>query len=317
MLPFPAGAVKLEETGIPEVDPSLNLTYWVGAPGQQVTQPDTICAHMSDDPSTIFEYRSGGWVSHSSLWKSVPQCTLSTRPTDYGQIITRNYVSDGAWRVSDLSQGTFFLKALEISGNGLKYFRNTTSYGWQVHDTGFEWRSLGLSSDSTISPAYDGLSVCAVNPLNNVVSYVANGARTDLEVTPLTHQPFAAVIGSVVIVGCASSIYMFRAGGPLTALSAVQGRVTGVYADDTSVWVATDFPTSYMSLNAGRDWVRINQARAVTPWLVIRNGLFSTVQYTATPSPPVTPSKKPTSVLPIALGLVGLALLIVSLLVGL
>lgn len=282
---FPAGTVSLTETEIPEVDPSLSLTYWVGSPGQ-VTQPDTICAHLSDDQSSIFVYQPSGWVTYSMLWKSVSGRSLSTRQTDYGQIITLNYVDNGTWRVRDLSQGTFFLMALELSANGQQYFRNTTSYGWQVYDDGFTWRSLGLGTNLKCFPAFDGLSMCAVNHLDNTVTYLANGTRTTNEVTPFTHYPFAAVIGSSVIVGCASTIYSFQAGSALSVLSTVSGTVTGIYSDATSVWVGTDLPSTYMSLNGGRNWVQITKARAVAPWLVIQDGMFYIAEFTPDQAPP-------------------------------
>ena len=102
---------------------------------------------------------------------------------------------------------------------------------------------------------------------------------------------YAAIIGSLVVVGHASTISAFGADRVLRTVRTVAGTIMGVFADDGSVWVGTDTQTTYLSLDSGLTWLQLNNARVVAPWLVVQNGYFYDVEYT--PPEPDDPGDEP------------------------
>lgn len=185
------------------------------------------------------------------------------------------------------------LQALAMSQNGQEYYVKLPQ-GWQYFNG--QWWSFiyGMDSSSRLVTSPVRIPVCGIRPSGNlyICAYANN---VEVEVGTGEHTTYAAFIdSSTIIVGHGSAVHTCTLSGILQLNKVVSGIITGIYADERSLWVGTDAQITYMSLNRGQTWLTATNARVVAPWLAIRDGYFFTIEYTA-PGPDGTTKPKESS----------------------
>ncbi len=262
-----SGTLELTPLNVPALDTQLAIDYWIGSRPIAVDDPDTICASIN--PYLNFYYVAPNWVERQTLWKSASHCELWPFVNRVNLVTPPN-------NMRTISPFIANLRAFEISGDSQSYFLSSSD-GWSRYVGGNTWAPLDIDPLWRLVPSFHGTAVCGISPNGNSIKYITDRSVT-IDITG-TGPTFAA-IGNLLIIGRGSDVFSFAYDDTLREIKRVVGNITGVFADDTSVWVGTDAQNTYLSLNRGQEWLEIANARAVTPWLVIRDGHFFTVQYT-------------------------------------
>jgi hypothetical protein len=297
-----------------------------------VDAPTTICARTG---SSFWHYSGTAWIDYTTPWKSRNGLTIKYNPQT--NTVERLTVVGGAVRRDTLMLGGSTVTNFEISGDGSTYYLNDSQNpsGWKVYYSGTTWNFRGLASYVELVPSFNGATVCGISQTANTVNYIPQLTSPKLVTIPGSPARIhAAIIDSLVVVGRGGTISAFGADGVLRTIRTVAGAITGVFADDSSVWVGTDTQTTYLSLDAGQTWLQLNDARAVAPWLVVQNGYFYEVEYippepdddpgdepivTPTPSPTPDPQKPRSALIGYVLGgivLLSMLILVVTILMS-
>lgn len=232
------GTVRLHATGVPQLDAQPYVEYWIGAPWVSVDAPPTICARTG---SSFWHYSGTAWIKHTTPWKSRHGLTIQYNPDT--NIVERLTVVGGTVRRDTLMLGGSTVTNFEISGDGSTYYLNESQNpsGWKVYYAGTTWNFRGLASYVELVPSFNGATLCGISQTANTVNYIPQLTSPKLVTIPGSPaRIYAAIIGSLVVVGRASTISAFRADGVLRTIRTVAGTITGVFADASSVWVGTD-----------------------------------------------------------------------------
>jgi hypothetical protein len=276
-------SLQLTPTGIGVLDDSMQTEYWIGAAYWDVANTQ-ISARTFTNISVwwIFnpETYQHGWTRVNGPYRGGRDVVLRRVMTPInlytralGQNNPRTLMSNG-------SSVTDFV----ISGDGLTYFCNDSGLGWMKFESG-DWTALSIAPSMQLSASFSGSVVCGVD--DGKIAYRSANASFDADWALKPKK--AAVIGTTIVVGVEQQLYLVDSEAVATPVKQVDGKCVGVFSDASLVWVGTDTPSTYISADRGRTWVRIPDVRVVWPGLVVKNGAFSQAVFVPPDEPDPTP----------------------------
>lgn len=264
-------------TGFPQVPPSpegdLVTEYWFGSFGAVY---DTMHARFGPRVFAYWQrqYSPDVWewaerLGASAIQRSIPGVWL-VHNGSYGTIA----VSVGNVRNTTQLGSVPGVTMLQLSGDGKKYFARDTT-GWKQHNQGNTWTAVGFQDHLLdMSVSFDGSSYVQSKPFSPTFYYKSGSDGTLKTATLPNNDPnrvYTALIGSTIFAAQGKNVYTVGSKSSLVKLAVAKGLdsdATGIWADQTTVWVATGTAT-FMSNDLGWTWIEQPGSVAVGPGIYI------------------------------------------------
>ena len=170
-----------------------------------------------------------------------------------------------------LSAPRLNVSAVQISGDGLSFFLRDNT-GWFRHSDPQTWTPVGEQIQgqnlSNLAVSFDGTSLVQSDTRSPLVRFKIQGSVLQTINVPedvyRLRDLFATVLMTTVFIVRGKSLFSIGSLGELHLILELRAIGTGAWANDKTVWIATEQGT-YLSDNVGWTWTFQPKAFAVGP----------------------------------------------------